>query len=192
VFSLPPNSIIYRATGDITRNGTTIQSGLPACIQGDVITCEFDTAAATVSFYKNGVQMGTTVTSVVLSAFTAYGATTQADVMTLNCGQNAFTHAVNTGADIPPMAKPHEIVDELNALRGPLLARRKPLFVHRENPEADHASLHLVLFLGPKRGSVEFHELFERDADLDAHEIADELIERARSFEAATKIKVFR
>ena len=51
-----PNSSIY-------KDGVSVQSGLASIVAGDVVTCEFDADAFSIVFKKNGVAIGTPVTT---------------------------------------------------------------------------------------------------------------------------------
>ena len=93
----PPNPGVYYSGGNIVKNGTTVQTGLASLATNDVLAVEFDTVGGTVSFYKNGTQIGTTVTGVSFSSYYSYCGTDQGSVLTENFGSSAFTMTPSSG-----------------------------------------------------------------------------------------------
>lgn len=86
----------------IARNSANIQgdSSAAAVALNDVFTCEFDTTAHTVSFFRNGVQVGTTVTglgTVGATAWAIFGCDGNEVDFTANFGATAFTHTLSSG-----------------------------------------------------------------------------------------------
>lgn len=82
------------------KNSATQQSGATTVALNDVLTCEFDTGAGTVSFYKNGTQIGTTITglgTITTTAWACIGSSANEVDFTANFGQSAFTHTLNSG-----------------------------------------------------------------------------------------------
>ena len=96
LFALPNPGVLYN-NGNIVKNGVNAQTGLPNFVANDVLAVEFDTVAGTVSFFRNGTQVGTTVTGVSQSAYYSYCATQQADVLAGNFGSSAFTMTPTAG-----------------------------------------------------------------------------------------------
>lgn len=91
---------------DIYKDGAASQVGAAngAIATGDIITVEFDTAAATVSFYRTRaavtVQIGATVTGVAFTGAAPWWAwigTSQNATGTVNFGQSAFARALSGG-----------------------------------------------------------------------------------------------
>jgi len=56
------DSIGYHSNGVIYSNTSAIQSGLASCTTGDIIGIKLDLDAGSLTFFKNNVQMGTTIT----------------------------------------------------------------------------------------------------------------------------------
>lgn len=86
----------------IKKNSAVAQSASAGNMAqvGDVVTVEFDTSAGTVSFYRNGTQLGTTITglgTISGSAYGFFGADSHGTACTLNTGQSAFTHTLSSG-----------------------------------------------------------------------------------------------
>lgn len=86
----------------IDKGAAGVQSSLSATTfaVGSVLTCEFDTVAGTVSFYHNGVQVGTTITglgTISTAAWAVMGDDGHNFSFNANFGQSAFTHALGTG-----------------------------------------------------------------------------------------------
>lgn len=86
----------------IAKNGANVQSGATTFGLNDVIECEYDTTAGTVSFFKNGTQVGTTITGLGTIGSTAYacfgvdgnGCTFDTNFTGV---ATAFTHALSSG-----------------------------------------------------------------------------------------------
>lgn len=78
-------------------NGANTAGGALTVSAGDVITCEYDTAAGTVTFYKNSVQIDLTQTGVTLTTPYAFVGGQSNVQNTGNFGGSAFTHALSSG-----------------------------------------------------------------------------------------------
>jgi hypothetical protein len=83
----------------VNANGAGTQLSIPpVAVDGDVISVRGDKTAKTVSFYRNGTQIGTTVTiAATWSEWNIMVGTFDAEVLTLNPGTSAFTKALDGG-----------------------------------------------------------------------------------------------
>ena len=90
--------LYYIGTGTLTKNGSSVQTGLGAFSADDVIGVAYDADASTVQFYKNGSAVGTaeSLPSTTETLFPAYIATTNR-FANFNWGQRSFDQTPPTG-----------------------------------------------------------------------------------------------
>ena len=91
-------ALYYVGTGSMTKNGSTVQTGLGTFAADDVIGVAYDADGATVQFYKNGTAVGTaeSLPSTTETLFPAYIAT-QDRFANFNWGQRSFDQTPPTG-----------------------------------------------------------------------------------------------
>lgn len=86
---------------NIAKGGTfNSQSGATNIAINDVVTVRFDTVAGTISFYKNGTQLGTTITglgTITTPAWAVFGCDGNGVSWTSNFGGSSFTLALSGG-----------------------------------------------------------------------------------------------
>ena len=86
----------YHGNGNIYNAGTSVQSGLASYTSGDVISVALDLTAGSITFYKNNVQQGTTVTGLTGEWFPAISGQTSS-ILVANFGQRPFAYAPPAG-----------------------------------------------------------------------------------------------
>lgn len=94
---------IYNSTSSsISKNGSTIQSGLAAWANGDVCGIAIDLDAGTVQYYRNGSAYGSQVTSITtveycIGLYTSQDSLGSVSSAAINFGQRPFTYTPPTG-----------------------------------------------------------------------------------------------
>jgi hypothetical protein len=96
VYPNPPTNFTgYRTDGAVYKNGSVV-SGATAAATNDVVEIEFDTSAATLTVWLNGVSQAA-VTGLLASNYYAFNSTCQASTLTANFGQNTFIKTPTSG-----------------------------------------------------------------------------------------------
>lgn len=103
--ALPGNHVainVNQTSSSIKKNGTNLQTGLAGFASGDIIGIELDLDNLTCSFYKNGVQIGSTVTGLTADVYQPYftlqtNESGAAVNFAANFGQRPFTYIPSSG-----------------------------------------------------------------------------------------------
>lgn len=66
-----PGAFYYASGGQIVKAGSSLQTGLPTATVGDIITVAF-IPSTSLMFFKNGIQLGTTIVSGLPSTMYAW------------------------------------------------------------------------------------------------------------------------
>jgi hypothetical protein len=86
----------YHSNGIIYNNGTQVQTGLATYTSGDIIGVALNLDSGSVTFYKNNVQVGSTVTGLTGEWFPAVSGQVST-TLTANFGQRPFAYTPPTG-----------------------------------------------------------------------------------------------
>jgi len=115
-----PTAWGYYVNGNIYNNGSIIDSTPASYTTGDIIGVALDVDSRTVAFYKNGVQQGSTATSLTANKVWMFAANSYSTAgQSWNFGQRPFAYTAPSGfkalctanLDAPVVTKPNEYMD---------------------------------------------------------------------------------
>jgi hypothetical protein len=90
--------LVYNAgAGGIYSGSTALQTGLATAGATDVVGVALNLTGSVITFYKNGVQLGTSVSITPTNTFWPFLSTTNVNTSYANFGQRPFTYTAPSG-----------------------------------------------------------------------------------------------